>query len=508
MFAQQLQRRAFSKRVYQNYINGKWVDSKGTQKIDIVCPLTQDVIGEVPQCTKSEFDEAVANANDTFKTWRRVPISTRVRYMLKYQELLKQHQDELCKEINIEHGKSLVDAAGDVFRGYECVEHACSFNSLQMGETVQGAATGIDIYSFREPLGVVGGIAPYNFPAMIPLWMYPLSITLGNTFVLKPSEKVPGTTKLMVDLLKETGIPDGVVNIVQGAHDTVNWMCDHEDIKALSFVGANTAGEHIYKRASAVGKRCQVNMGAKNHSIVMPDCEKEDALNALTGACFGSTGQRCMAISVIVLVGDAQEWVPELVEKAKTLKVGPGAENYDIAPLQSREHLRRVEELIADGEKNGKLLLDGRNPTVPGYPNGNWVGPTIIDHCKKGMRCYEEEIFGPVMNIVRVDTLQEAIDFINSNKWGNGTSIFTKNGHNARKYQTEIEAGQVGINLPIPVPLPMFSFTGNKASMWGTANFYGKGAVAFNTQWKTITARWKEESEEAQKLTTKFPTLK
>jgi len=249
-------------------------------------------------------------------------------------------------------------------------------------------------------------------------------------------------------------------------------------------------------------------MGAKNHCIVMPDADKEDTLNAITGACFGSTGQRCMAISVVVLVGDAQQWVPDLVAKAKTLKVGPGHENYDIAPLQSKAHLQRVEALIADGEKNGKLLLDGRGVKVDGYPNGNWVGPTIIDHCTADMQCYKEEIFGPVMNIVRVNTLQEAIDFINANPWGNGTSIFTKNGHSARKYQTEIEAGQVGINLPIPVPLPMFSFTGNKASMWGTANFYGKGAVTFNTQWKTITARWKEESAEAQELTTKFPTMK
>lgn len=377
-----------------------------------------------------------------------------------------------------------------------------------MGETVQGAASGVDIYSFREPLGVVAGIAPYNFPAMVPLWMYPLSITLGNTFVMKPSEKVPHTGELLLDLLKESGVPDGVVNCVHGAHDIVTQTCHHPDIKAVSFVGANTAGEYIYTEASAKGKRCQVNMGAKNHSIVMPDSDKEDTLNALTGACFGSTGQRCMAISVLVLVGDAQKWIPDLVEKAKTLKVGPGHQNYDIAPLNNRDHLARVHELIADGEKNGTLLLDGRNPVVEGYPNGNWVGPTIIDNCKAGMRCYDEEIFGPVMNIVRVDTLQEAIDFVNANPWGNGTSIFTKNGHSARKYQNEIEAGQVGINLPIPVPLPMFSFTGNKASMWGTSNFYGKGAVTFNTQWKTITSRWKEESEEAQILTTKFPTLK
>lgn len=388
----------------------------------------------MPQSTQDEFNEAVACSQDAFKTWKKVPISTKVRYMLKYQDLLKKHQDDLCKLITHEHGKSLVDAAGDVFRGYEVVEHACSFSSLIQGETVQNVASGVDIYSFREPLGVVAGIAPYNFPAMIPLWMFPLSITCGNTYLLKPSEKVAGTSEMLIDLLKESGVPDGVVNVVQGGHETVTQICTHEDIKAVSFVGSNTAGEYIYKTASNHGKRAQVNMGAKNHCIVMPDCEKEDAINALIGACFGSTGQRCMAISVVVLVGDTQKWVPEIVEKAKTLKVGPGHANFDITPTQSALHLKHIERLIADGEKNATLLLDGRGVKVEGYPKGNWIGPTVIDNCKQGMACYEEEVFGPVMNIVRVDTLQEAIDFVNSNKWGNGSSIFTKNGHTARKY--------------------------------------------------------------------------
>lgn len=302
--------------------------------------------------------------------------------MLKYQQLLKENSEELCKLITHEHGKSLVDAAGDVFRGYEVVEHACSFGSLSMGETVQNVGTGIDIYSFREPLGVMGGICPYNFPAMIPLWMFPLSITLGNTYVMKPSEKVPATCNLLIDLLKESGVPDGVVNIVHGGRDTVNHMCEHKDIKGISFVGSNQAGEHIYRSASNTGKRAQVNMGAKNHCIVMPDTEKEDALNAIVGACFGSTGQRCMAISVAVLVGDAQKWIPDIVERTKSLKVGSGWDNADITPTNNAAALKRINALIADGEKNGKLLLDGRNPTVAGYPKGNWIGPTIIDHCK------------------------------------------------------------------------------------------------------------------------------
>ena len=379
--------------------------------------------------------------------------------------------------ITKEHGKSIIDSKGDIFRGYEVVEHACSFTSLNMGETTQGVAGGVDIYSYRVPLGVCAGVAPFNFPAMIPLWMYPLSITLGNTYLLKPSERVAGTTEILIDLLKESGVPDGVVNVVQGGRDTVTQICTHDDIRAVSFVGANTAGEYIYTTASAHGKRAQVNMGAKNHAIIMPDADKEDAMNALVGACFGSSGQRCMAISVAVMVGDSAQWIPEIVEKTKTLSVGAGVDNKDIAPVNNAESVARINELIGDGEKNASLLLDGRGVTVDGYPNGNWVGPTVIDNVKPGMRCYDEEIFGPVMIIVRADSLNDAIKLINENSWGNGVAIFTKNGHVARKFQTEIQAGQIGINLPIPVPLPMFSFTGNKASMWGTSNFYGKGAV-------------------------------
>jgi malonate-semialdehyde dehydrogenase (acetylating) / methylmalonate-semialdehyde dehydrogenase len=272
----------------------------------VICPLTQNVLAHTPQSTDEEFNAAVANAADTFKTWKNTPISTRVRYMLKYQELLKQHQDEIAAMITKEHGKSIVDSKGDIFRGYEVVEHACSFTSLGMGESVQGVATGVDLYSYRVPLGVMAGICPFNFPAMIPLWMYPLSITLGNTYVLKPSEKVAGTAEILINLLKESGVPDGVVNVVQGGAPTVTNICTHKDIKGVSFVGGNTAGEYIYKTASMTGKRAQVNMGAKNHAIIMPDADKEDTINALIGACFGSTGQRCMAIAVAVMVGDSQ----------------------------------------------------------------------------------------------------------------------------------------------------------------------------------------------------------
>jgi malonate-semialdehyde dehydrogenase (acetylating) / methylmalonate-semialdehyde dehydrogenase len=300
-----------------------------------------------------------------------------------------------------------------------------------------------------------------------------------------------------------------VVNVVQGGHETVTQICEHPDIKAVSFVGGNEAGEYIYRTASNHGKRAQVNMGAKNHAIVMPDAQKDDAINGMIGACFGSSGQRCMAISIAVMVGESQEWIPEIVERTRGLTIGPGSENLDIAPMNNRAALERAHKIIASSESNGsKILLDGRNVKVPGYENGNWLGATVIDHAGPGMPCYDDEIFAPVMVIVRRDTMQEAIDLINQHHFGNGVAIFTRSGGNARKFQHEIEAGQVGINLPIPVPLPMFSFTGNKRSMWGTANFYGKGAITFNTQWKTVTARWKEESDADQKLQTHFPTMK
>jgi len=461
----------------------------------------------VPMSTEDEFNQAVANASETFKTWKEVPISSRVRYMLKYQDLLNKNKDKLAQILTKEHGKSLVDAQGDVFRGIEVVEHAASFTSLAMGETVGNVGKGVDIYSYRYPLGVCAGICPYNFPAMIPLWMYPLAITLGNTFVLKPSERVAGCSMLLMELLKEAGVPDGVVNMVHGGGDTVTQICKHKDIKAISFVGGNQAGEYIWNTGSLHGKRCQINMGAKNHAIVMPDADKNDAINSIIGACFGSSGQRCMAISVAVLVGDAQKWVDEIVEKTKGLTVGPGEQNKDIAPLNNKALKEKVERLIESGKKDAKLLLDGRGVKIDGFEKGNFLGPSVIDHVKPGMACYDEEIFGPVALIARADTLDEAIELINKNPYGNGTAIFTRNGSVARKFQHEIEAGQIGINLPIPVPLPMFSFTGSKNSFLGNNNFYGKGAVSFYTQWKTITSRWKDDKEE-MKLQTHFPTLK
>lgn len=495
--------------VAKNYVNGKWVESKGKVFFESRNPATQEIVRKVPQTPKDEFDNAVAVAKETYKTWKNVPVMTRIRYMLEYQKLLKDNSEELAKLITLEHGKTLVDARGDVFRGTEIVESCASFASHLQGETLENLATGVDTYSYRHPLGVCAGVCPFNFPAMIPLWMYPVAITCGNTYVMKPSERVSATSELLINLLEKSGVPKGVVNVVNGGKDTVTHICQHPDIKAISFVGSNPAGEYIFKEGSKHGKRVQSNMGAKNHCIVLPDADKEDCLNALVGATFGSTGQRCMAISVTVMVGDSQKWIPELVEKSKKLKVGPGNdETVDIAPLNSKDALARAERLIESGAKEAKLLLDGRKHKVNGFPDGNWIGPSIIDNVKPGMECYDEEIFAPVMLIVRCDTYQEAIDLVNNNRYGNGTAIFTRSGSAARKFQREIEAGQVGINLPIPVPLPMFSFTGNKDSFLGQNNFYGKAGVHFFTQWKTITSRWREESSDAYSVSTAMPTMK
>ncbi|CAG9322233.1 unnamed protein product [Blepharisma stoltei] len=491
-------------------IKDKWVSSKASKWFDVKDPATQEVVARVPQCTQSEFDQAVSSAKETFKTWRNVPVLTRLRYMRKYLDLLNANLENLAGIITRENGKVLADSRGDVIRGIEVVEHTLSFGSLLQGESMENLAKDLDTYSYRHPLGVCAGITPFNFPAMIPLWMYPVAAACGNTYVLKPSEKVATTCEKMGELFLEAGFPHGVLNIVHGGKDTVDMICKHPDIKAISFVGGNDAGTYIHQQGSHYGKRVQSNMGAKNHVIVLPDADKEDAINALVSSVFGATGQRCMALSVIVLVGETKSWIPDLVAKSKTLKVGPGNDpKTDVGPLNAAGLKERVESLIASGVSEGaKLLLDGRGVKVNGFEKGNFVGPTIFADVNVNQKIYKEEIFGPVMTIMTVDTLEEAIELINRNPNGNGTSIFTSSGSSARKFQREIEAGQVGINVPIPVPLPMFSFTGNKGSFRGDLNFYGKGAINFFTQWKTITSRWKEENSEKYKLSTAFPTMK
>ncbi|MDO5623058.1 MAG: CoA-acylating methylmalonate-semialdehyde dehydrogenase [Pseudomonadota bacterium] len=477
-------------------INGEFVQSKTTEWRDVVNPATQEVLARVPFATPDEVNAATAAAKAAFKTWRKSAIGTRARIFLKYQQLIREHMGELAALLTAEQGKTLPDAEGDVFRGLEVVEHASAIGNLQLGELANNVATGVDTYTLLQPLGVCAGITPFNFPAMIPLWMFPMAIATGNTFVLKPSEQDPMVTMRLCELALQAGIPAGVLNVVHGGEDVVNAICDHKDIKAISFVGSTRVGTHVYNRASLAGKRVQCMMGAKNHAIVMPDANKEQTLNALAGAAFGAAGQRCMALTTAVLVGEAQQWIPELVAKAKGLKVSGGTEKgADLGPLISCAAKSRVEGLIERGVADGaKLELDGRQLQVPGYDKGNFVGPTIFSGVKPGMAIYDQEIFGPVLCLAAAKDIDEAINFINDNPNGNGTAIFTQSGAAARKFQEDIDVGQVGINVPIPVPVPLFSFTGSRASKLGDLGPYGKQVVMFYTQTKTVTARWFDDS--------------
>jgi malonate-semialdehyde dehydrogenase (acetylating)/methylmalonate-semialdehyde dehydrogenase len=477
-------------------INGQFVESKAKAWRDVVNPATQQVLARVPMCDKDEVDQAIAAAATAFKTWKNVPIGQRARIMLKLQELVRRDMKKLAACLTAEQGKTLPDAEGDVFRGLEVVEHACSIGTLSLGEFAENVAGGVDTYFIRQPIGVCAGITPFNFPAMIPLWMFPMAIVCGNTFVLKPSEQDPMTPMLLAELAIEAGIPAGVLNVVHGGKEAVDELCTHPDVKAVSFVGSTHVGEHVYKLSSTHGKRAQCMMGAKNHAVIMPDANKEQSLNALVGAGFGAAGQRCMATSVAVLVGDANKWIPDIVEKAKTLKVNGGTEKgADLGPVISKQALERIEGLIEQGVKEGaKLELDGRRPKVAGYEKGNFVAPTIFSGVKANHKIYTTEIFGPVLVIMSVDTLDEAIEVVNRNPFGNGTGIFTQSGAAARKFQSDIDVGQVGINVPIPVPVPYFSFTGSRGSKLGDLGPYGKQVIQFYTQVKTVTTRWFDDA--------------
>merc|ERR1712013_458719 len=429
----------------------------------------------------------------------------------KYQQLIKENLSEVAKLITTEQGKTHADAEGDVLRGLQVVENLCANTSLMMGETLTGISKDMDLTSFRTPLGVCAGIAPFNFPAMIPLWMFPTALITGNTYVMKPSERDPTACMALVELLKEAGAPDGTVSVIHGQHDCVNFICDHPDIRAISFVGGDAAGRHIYNRGNANGKRVQCNMGAKNHGVIMPDANKESTINSLVGAAFGAAGQRCMALTTAVVIGEAQEWMKDVAEKASKLKVTAGHEpTADIPPVISPESKERITNLIQSAQDEGAtILLDGRNVVVEDYPNGNFVGPTILSNMNTDMEAYKKEIFGPVLCVVNVDTLDEAIELINKNPYGNGTAIFTTNGATARKFTQEIDVGQIGVNVPIPVPLPMMSFSGSRGSFLGDSHFYDKQGIHFFTQTKTVTSLWKaEDATSDSKSATAMPVLR
>jgi malonate-semialdehyde dehydrogenase (acetylating)/methylmalonate-semialdehyde dehydrogenase len=495
----------------QNFLDNKFVASKATKWIDLHDPASNNLVTRVPQSTDEELKAAVDSAEKAFPAWKATSVLHRQQIMFKYTALIRENWDRLAASITLEQGKTFADARGDVLRGLQVAETSCGIPTQMTGEVLE-VSKDMETRSYREPLGVVAAICPFNFPAMIPLWTIPIATATGNTVVLKPSERDPGACMILAELAEKAGFPPGVINIVHGSARTVDFILDEPRIKAISFVGSNKAGEYIFARGSANGKRVQANLGAKNHAAVLPDCNKNHALNAIAGAAFGAAGQRCMALSTLVLVGETKEWVGEIAERAKALKMDGGFEkDTDLGPVISPESKKRIEDLIASAEQEGAtILLDGRGqkPASGKYPDGNWVGATIIANVKPHMKCYTEEIFGPVLVCLNVETIDEAIEMINANEYGNGTAIFTRSGATAGKFQREIEAGQVGINVPIPVPLPMFSFTGNKKSIagGGANTFYGKPGLQFYTQQKTVTSLWRSEDAIATKADVAMPT--
>ncbi|MFM5840354.1 CoA-acylating methylmalonate-semialdehyde dehydrogenase [Aeromonas rivipollensis] len=477
------------------YIGGEAYPSASEQWIEVTNPADQSLLARVPRATPAEVELAVRRAHDAYLLWREVPAPERARVMFNYQHLLKAHHDELATLLAQETGKNLADARGDVWRGIEVVEQACGVASQTMGETMGNVARRVDGHSWVQPLGVCVGITPFNFPAMIPLWMFPLAVACGNGFVLKPSEQDPLTPMRLAELFTEAGAPAGILSVVHGGAEQVDALLCHPDVKAVSFVGSARVGAHVYRTATDHLKRAQCFVGAKNHMVIMPDANKAQVLSNLVGAGVGAAGQRCMAISVAVFVGSARDWIPDLA--AEFAKVKPGVWHDPEAaygPLISPEAKVRVEGLIEAGMAEGaQCLLDGRFCDVPGYPVGNWVGPTLFRGVTPEMRIYKEEIFGPVLACLEVESLDEALALINDNPYGNGTSIFTNCGAAARKFRHEVAVGQVGINVPIPVPLPFFSFTGWRGSFYGDLHAYGKQAVRFYTETKTVTERWFDE---------------
>ena len=488
------------------FIEGEFTQSKSDTHLEVLNPASQEILTKVPFATEEESHRAVKSAERTFHDWKDVPPPERSRLMIAYQNLLKKHHDDIAETLSKENGKNFEDSKGDVWRGIEVVEQASNIAPLLMGETVGNVARGIDAYSYLQPLGVCGGITPFNFPAMIPLWMFPMAIACGNTFVLKPSEQDPMTPNLLAELFVEAGAPKGILQIIHGGKDQVDALLTHPDIQAISFVGSVPVGQHVYKTGTDHLKRVQAFAGAKNHMVVMPDAHKDRTVDNIIGAAVGAAGQRCMAISVAVFVGESKEWINDIKEGMSKISPGPW-ENPEsgYGPIISKQAKERVIGLIETGKKEATCLLDGSDCIVKDYPDGHWVGPTLFTDVTIDSTIYKTEIFGPVLLCICVDTLQEALDLVNANPYGNGTSIFTNSGSAARKYRHEIEVGQVGINVPIPVPLPFFSFTGWKGSFYGDLHAYGKQAVRFYTETKTVTERWFEDGKsEGANLTIKL----
>ena len=491
------------------WINGQSTPSRSSRQADVTNPASGEVIRHVPLANREDVDSAVAAAKAAFPGWRDTPPLRRSRILNKFRELLETHRAELAQLASEEHGKTLEDAAGSVQRGIEVVEFAVGAPHLLKGEHAENVGRGVDCHSMLQPVGVCTGITPFNFPAMVPMWMFPVAIACGNTFVLKPSEKVPSCSLRMAELFKEAGLPDGVFNVVPGDKEAVDALLVHPDVRAVSFVGSTPIAKYIYETAAHHGKRVQALGGAKNHAVVLPDAALDFTADAIMGAAYGSAGERCMAISTVVAVGDvADTLVAKLKERAEKLVVGPGnRKGVDMGPVISAPHRDKIVGYIDSGVTQGaKLVTDGRGIKVEGYERGYFVGPTLFDNVSTAMEIYRNEIFGPVLIVLRVANLDEAIRMINSNPYANGTAIFTSSGAAARRFQNEIEVGMVGINVPIPVPMAFFSFGGWKASLFGDLHMHGMEGVYFYTRTKAITTRWPEVAERSASTLT-MPTL-
>ncbi len=487
-------------RTIEHWIGGKHVGSAGGRFTDVYDPAVGTVQAKVHLAGVEEVDAAVQAARDAFESWGQTSVTARARVMFAFRELLQQHEDDLAKVISAEHGKTLDDARGEVVRGREVVEFVCGIPQLLKGEFSDQVSGSVDSYSFRQPLGVVAGITPFNFPIMVPLWMHPVAIATGNTFVLKPSERDPGASDLVATLYAEAGLPDGVFNVVHGDKVAVDAILDHSDIAAVSFVGSTPIARYVHARATTSGKRVQALGGAKNHAVVMPDADLDFAADHLVAAGYGSAGQRCMAISAVVAVGEAADSLVEKV-RARTvaLKVGPGAEaTSDMGPVVTSDAKERVLGYIDQGASDGAtVVVDGRDLTVEGHEEGFFVGPTLLDSVTPDMSVYTDEIFGPVLTVLRVPTLDAAIELVNANPYGNGTAVFTSSGAVARTFQRGVSVGMIGINVPIPVPMAFHSFGGWKDSLFGDHHIHGPEGIRFYTQAKVVTSRWPHISEES-----------
>jgi malonate-semialdehyde dehydrogenase (acetylating)/methylmalonate-semialdehyde dehydrogenase len=476
------------------FIEGEWKELKGLETSPVYNPSRGEVISGVPLCGANEVNDAVSAAAEAFPAWRDTPPVERARLFFRYRQLVEANFDRICQLVTREHGKTLAEARGSAYRGMENIEYACSIPTLLIGDTLENIARGVDCETLLQPLGVCAGITPFNFPAMVPLWMFPLALACGNTFVLKPSEKVPLTAVYLVELLEQAGLPKGVLNVVHGGRECVDALLTHPKVRAISFVGSSPVAKHIYETGTRYGKRVQANGGAKNYIVIMPDADVPRTTEALATAAFGCAGERCMAGSTAITVGAAAErLLPSLVQAARAIRVGPTdvATQPDMGPVITAQHRDRVLQLVESGESEGaKVICDGRNPRVSEAPNGFYLGATIVDQVQHEMTLAREEVFGPVLNVMRMDDLDHAIEVANRSAYGNGTAIFTNSGKAAREFKHRVKAGMVGINVGVPATMAMFPFTGWDDSFYGDLHIQGKEGVQFYTQQKVVSTRW------------------